>query len=133
MAKNRNALSAGIFMVLSVAAIIAIVIGIYGSARFSKHFTPRLVSFKLSDNLGGLQEGDDVRLGGQWIGSVDSVQFKGRGPAPQNNPPEDSVLVTIELPDDLVMYTNANIEVETKITGLTCLNITDLGSGAVQA
>ena len=79
MAKNRNALGAGIFMVISLAGAIAIVIGIAGSGQFTQHFATHMVSFKLQDNLGGLRKGDDVRLGGLKVGSVENIFFVARG------------------------------------------------------
>jgi ABC-type transporter Mla subunit MlaD len=132
MAKNRNALGAGIFMVLTVAAIVAIVIGIAGMAKFTTTFTPRLILFKLSDNVGGLRKGDDIRLGGLKDGTVDKIEFKKKGSLGDNNPPEDSVLVTVSLPENHILATDAKVEVETTLTGVTCLNITDLGGGSPQ-
>ena len=47
MAKNRNATRAGIFMVLSVAAAIVIVISIEGVDKFTTSYATHRVGFKL--------------------------------------------------------------------------------------
>jgi ABC-type transporter Mla subunit MlaD len=63
---------------------------------------------------------------------VEKIEFARKGSIGDGNPPEDSVLVTISLPADHILATDAQIEVETTLTGVTCLNITDLGSGPPQ-
>ena len=129
MAAKRNALRAGIFMVVSLAGANAIVVGIAGSARFTEHFTQHLVGFTLSDNLGGLRPGDDVRLGGLKVGSVESIKFVGHGSLGNGQPATDRIVVTMLVPDQYTIATDAQCGVETTLTGVTTVNITDLGSG----
>jgi ABC-type transporter Mla subunit MlaD len=126
MAKNRDALRAGIFMVLSVAAIFAIIIGIVGWSEFSTASTTQTISFKLTDNVGGLRKGDDVRLGGLKIGKVEKIDFMSKGANGQGDP---AIVVVISVPEDDKLTHDATIKVETTVTGLTCLNITSLGNG----
>jgi ABC-type transporter Mla subunit MlaD len=123
MAKNRNALGAGIFMVLTVAAGIAIVIGIAGSGSLTQKYSTYEIGFSLQDNLGGLARGDDVRLGGWKVGAVRDIYVK-RIPDGKCQ-----IIVAIALPDQYKLTQNAQIEVATSLTGTTALNVTDLGSG----
>jgi hypothetical protein len=76
MTNHRNNLKAGIFILLSVALIVGVIFSIQG---FERLFTPeqtRSVSFRLSDDLGGLQVGDEVRLGGFKVGAVKDIQVR---------------------------------------------------------
>jgi ABC-type transporter Mla subunit MlaD len=130
MAKNRDALRAGIFMVLSLAGTIAIVIGIAGSAQFTTRYALHLIGFSLADNVGGLRKGDDVRLGGLKQGSVQDIDYVRKDSRGQGHPAADQIVVTISLPEGYVLATNAKVGVETTLTGVTCLNITDLGTGS---
>jgi ABC-type transporter Mla subunit MlaD len=129
MAATRNALRAGIFMVVSLAGGIAIVIGIAGSSRFTEHFTKHLVGFTLGDNVGGLRPGDDVRLGGLKVGAVEAINFVGRGSQGNGQPAVDRIVVTMLVPDQYTIGSDAQVSIETTLTGVTTVNITDLGAG----
>jgi phospholipid/cholesterol/gamma-HCH transport system substrate-binding protein len=121
MAKNRNAVRAGIFMLLSVAGGIAIVIAIIGGAQFLMPYHTCHVGFALTDNVGGLRKGDDVRLGGFKVGTVTDIRF---------DKSTSRILVDFSIPTDDALASDAKIGVESSLTGLTALNITDMGSGA---
>src|SRR5450432_1249033 len=72
---NRNALKAGLFIVISIGLFICIIIGIKGVGQFLEPVQHVNVSFQLSDDIGGLSLGDEVRIGGAKIGSVRKVSF----------------------------------------------------------
>src|SRR2546423_14391728 len=76
MPKDRNAFLAGLFMLVSIALIIATVIGIKGAGRLTDPTDVRTVRFALGDNIGGLRVGDDVRVGGLKVGVVKDVKFE---------------------------------------------------------
>ena len=76
MAKNRNAVRAGIFMILTVAMVIAIIVGIVGSSRLVESWQERTVQFDLGDDVGGLNVGDDVRIGGFKVGVIKDIQTR---------------------------------------------------------
>jgi ABC-type transporter Mla subunit MlaD len=129
MARNRNAVRAGIFMLLSVAATIAIVLAIGGATSLTMHFQTRKISFNIADNIGGLRKGDDVRLGGFKVGSVDDIQFEKKGSQGSGNPETDSIVVSISLPQEYILATDAKVGIETTLTGACSVNISDLGNG----
>ena len=93
MRTDRNALKSGVFIIVTVCLIIAIIIGIQGAANFGVAKQVRTVSFALADDIGGLQAGDEVRVGGHEVDRVledgdaalaDVVAFIGRiGVAPK--------------------------------------------------
>ena len=76
MKNERNALKAGLFMVVSLVLIIALIFGIKGVSRLTEPVQYRTVSFKLSDDVGGLRVGDDVRIGGAKVGAVRSIDVE---------------------------------------------------------
>src|SRR3954451_19781071 len=76
MAKQRNNLKAGIFILVSVALIVTIILSITGLQRFIMPEQERTVSFRLSDDLGGLRVGDEVRLGGFKVGTVRDIEVR---------------------------------------------------------
>jgi ABC-type transporter Mla subunit MlaD len=75
MNNERNALKAGIFIIISMVLIVAIVVGIKGVGRFLEPMRQATVAFKLSDDIGGLAPGDEVRIGGAKVGVVRSVSI----------------------------------------------------------
>src|SRR5437588_515819 len=72
-AKDRNALKSGLFIIVTIAAIIAIVVAIQGLGEWSQPSDVRAVWFSLKDDVGGLQVGDDVRVGGYKVGVVRGI------------------------------------------------------------
>src|SRR5438270_1367215 len=77
MAKNRNALKSGIFIFVTVAAIIAVIVAIKGITGLGEPMDRRAVAFSLKDDLGGLQVGDDIRVGGYKVGVIESIKVVG--------------------------------------------------------
>jgi ABC-type transporter Mla subunit MlaD len=147
MAKERNNLKAGIFILISIALIVTVILSITGLQRI---FTPeqeRTVSFRLSDDLGGLQVGDEVRIGGFKAGVVKAIEIRDNVkevapkvvPATKPAQPAQSalsvdktrLLVTFTLPSRYELHEDAVVGVQATITGTACLNISELGTGKV--
>jgi ABC-type transporter Mla subunit MlaD len=123
MTKERNALRAGLFIVVSTVLIVVVIVAIKGAGRFTEGRSTRTVSFKLSDDLGGLRIGDDVRVGGWKVGSVQSIEPAGlEGTDPRLN-------VTFTLPARFKLRENTRIGIQTTLTGATALNVDNLGQG----
>ena len=77
MAKERNHVKAGAFILISAALIVAVIFSIRGIGQLFAPHQRRTVSFRLSDDLGGLQVGDEVRLGGFKVGVVEGIEVRG--------------------------------------------------------
>ncbi|HWE94552.1 MAG TPA: MlaD family protein [Tepidisphaeraceae bacterium] len=121
MKNDRNALKAGSFIVISFVVAITIVLLIRGQGMAPSQ--ERSATFKLTDDLGGLGVGDDVRIGGVKVGSVSAVQLTALdSPAPK-------VLVKFTFPGSYVLREDAHVAVQSAITGPANLNITNLGAG----
>src|SRR3954469_3346871 len=75
MPSERNAFKAGLFIMLSVVLVVMISIMIKGLGRFTDPTVVRTCSFLLTDNIGGLRSGGDVRVGGLKVGVIKSVDL----------------------------------------------------------
>lgn len=122
MKKERNATKAGFFIVFSTVLIIVIVLAIKGGGRLAEPQQSRVVQFKLSDDLGGLRVGDDVRVGGYKVGAVSAID-----PADLDHP-QPRMLVTFTLPARYKLRSDATVGVQTTLTGSACLNVASLGA-----
>src|SRR5687767_5432886 len=124
MNKDRNALLAGTFIVVSWILAVGIVVAIKDFGSFAEPVQVRSVRFKLSDDIGGLRVGDDVRVGGLNVGSVKSIE-------PVELDTADAALVIkFSLPRKFVLRQGAKVAVQSGLTGSTNLNIENLGTGA---
>src|SRR5947209_18913887 len=92
MRKDRNALRSGVFIILTVILIIGIILGIKGSENWSQPKKLRAVSFDLKSDVGGLQVGDDVRVGGYKVGSIKSIDVVGGANDDAKQPPRVRVV-----------------------------------------
>src|SRR5687767_5707235 len=92
MKRERNAFKAGLFIVVTVLLIFGIVVSIKGGARFAEPRQVRTVAFKLSDDIGGLRAGDEVRVGGHKAGNIKAIE------AVDIEAAEPRLLVTFTLP-----------------------------------
>ncbi len=124
MAKQRNALRAGIFMLISLGLIIFIIIAISGAAKFTQSFTTYPVAFALTDDIGGLRPGDDVRVGGLKLGSVRDLHV---------DLDRQTVVVDIELPSKYILNKDAAVHVQHGLTGSSAINIDSFGKGPLLA
>jgi phospholipid/cholesterol/gamma-HCH transport system substrate-binding protein len=126
MARDRNAFRAGLFIVVSVALIVAVVIGIQGFERLFQSRQVRTARFKLTDDLSGLRVGDEVRVGGLKQGEVRDIEVVGHDTAPTD---DDHLLVTFTLPERIVLRGEPGLRVQSTITGTVWLNLDHLGTG----
>lgn len=127
MNNERNALKAGIFMVVSMALVIAIIVGIKGVERFLEPSQELTVKFDLDDDIGGLGVGDEVRIGGYKVGVVRDIDLN---VATDGNAAID---IRFTMPKRFEVKKNAKISVQGTLTGVSWLNFENLGTGAVFA
>jgi len=126
MATERNALKAGIFILVSVAAIIAVIIAISGLDRFVEPWQRRTVTFKLTDDVGGLKVGDEVRIGGAKVGHIKEILVQ---PPAEDGSDVGQILVEFAMPKKYVLRDSANIRIQSTVTGASWLNIDHMGAG----
>ncbi len=125
MTNDRNAFKAGLFIILSIVLIILVVVGIKGITRLLEPYQMRTAYFKLTDDVSGLQVGDDVRVGGLKVGFVRSLDVE--QPMDSQQP---RVAVTFQMPKRLVLRVGTRIAVQGTLTGASWLNIESMGSGS---
>jgi ABC-type transporter Mla subunit MlaD len=126
--KERNAFKAGLFMVISLGLIVAIIVGIKGVGRFVERAQYRTVRFALADDVGGLSAGDEVRIGGAKVGVVRSVDIDVDGSA-TTQPVAAGIVVDFTMPERFKVRQNAMVSVQSTVTGVSVLNFASLGSG----
>ena len=107
-------------MLFSLALIIFIIIAISGAAKFTESFTTYSVAFALSDDIGGLRPGDDVRVGGLKVGSVRELQV---------DLDRQAIMVYIELPSKYTVNVDTGVYVQHGLTGSSGINIDSFGKG----
>ncbi len=122
--RNANALKAGLFIVIALGLAVAVFFAIAGSSVALGPTRDYTVEFTLSDDVSGLSDGNDVRVGGVKVGTVRSVEVV--TPAP-NAPP--MVRAVFRLPAKYELREGARVAIQTGLTGLVNLNISDLGRG----
>ena len=125
MANDRNAFKAGLFILITIVLIIAVIVGIKGIGHLLEPDQIRVADFKLADDVGGLRIGDDVRIGGMKVGIVRSVRIEQEG-ADGNI---SRVRVTFNIPRRLILRNGARIAVQSTLTGTSWLNFDSLGKG----
>lgn len=122
MSRERNELKAGAFILITFALVVVILVWIKGGGIGPTQV--RAIAFNLTDDLGGLRVGDDVRLGGYKVGIVKAITPDGlEGAHPR-------LLVIITLPERYILRKDTTIGVQTGLTGATNLNIEAIGTGA---
>lgn len=126
MNKDRNALKAGTFIVVSFFLAVAVIVAIKDFGRFTEPVNLRAVRFKLTDDIGGLRVGDEVRLGGFKVGSIKTIDAVGADGATSEPP---ALVLVFTLPRRYVLREGASVAVQTSLTGAAVLNITDVGNG----
>src|SRR5690242_20616672 len=115
--KERNAFKAGLFIVVSIALIIAVIVGIKGVGRLIEPSQIRTATFTLSDDVSGLRVGDDVRVGGLKVGIVRSITIE-----EATDQREARIVTTFNLPRRLVLHEGTRLTVQSTITGAANLN-----------
>ena len=127
MQNQRNALAAGLFILITLALIFAITVLIKGVGRFNEPISTRTAEFSLSDNIGGLRIGDDVRVGGLKVGIVKSLDLMPHSDGSQK------IAVLFTIPTRIPLHKNAHVVIESTVTGTSDLNIDNLGDDALVA
>ncbi len=122
MKTDRNAIFAGLFMLSTVAVICAIVIGIKGYERIFETRKSYSVRFQLSDDIGGLSIGDDVRVGGAKAGVVRNIEVV-------QSDGDPSIVVHFTMPTRFDVRSDSRIVVQGTLTGTSWLNFETLGRG----
>jgi ABC-type transporter Mla subunit MlaD len=125
---ERSQLKAGLFIIFSIALIFCIIVGIKGISVVFSPVDERRVHFSLSDNIGGLRIGDDVRIGGFKVGVVRKIDLKGLEDGGQPR-----LVVDFSIPQKYPLHENAHLSIETTVTGTSVLNIDNVGSGTLLA
>jgi ABC-type transporter Mla subunit MlaD len=124
MNRDRNALKAGTFIVASAIVVAGTIVAIKDFGQFAEPAQVRVVRFKLTEDLGGLRVGDELRVGGFKVGSVKSIE-----PDDLNGAQEPTLLVTFTVPKKYVLREGASVGIQSGLTGATNLNVFDLGKG----
>jgi ABC-type transporter Mla subunit MlaD len=122
--QERNAFKAGLFIVISVALIIAVIVAIKGVGQIIEPYQVRNASFTLTDDVSGLRIGDDVRVGGLKVGIVRSLSIE-----EASDLREARILLTFRIPRRLVLREGARLGVQNTVTGAAWLNFDTLGAG----
>jgi len=128
MQKERSQFKAGLFIIVGILLIFGVVIAIKGVKVIFTPVEERKVRFSLTDNIGGLRIGDELRIGGYKVGIVRNIQLQGL-----DEGKGASLLVTFSIPRQYALHENAHIAIETEVTGTSDLNIDDVGTGELLA
>ena len=122
MTTDRNALKAGLFILISIGMMIGVIIGIKGVGRFLEPMQHANALFKIEDDIGGLAPGDEVRIGGAKVGVVRDVEFV-------ENAGQQNIVVSFTMPKRFPLHKDAAVAVQSTVTGVSVLNFTSLGTG----
>src|SRR5437762_1005665 len=110
MQNERNAFKAGLFIILSIVLIFMVTVMIKGVGRFTEPTLIRSIEFSLTDNIGGLRIGDDVRVGGLKIGIVKAIDLI---PQPDGS---QKIKVAFTMPARIPLHRNAHMQVASTVT-----------------
>jgi ABC-type transporter Mla subunit MlaD len=130
MNNERNAFKAGLFILVAAGIGVAIVLSIKGVGQLTGPRQTRTAYFKLTDDLGGLRAGDDVRIGGHKVGTVRSIELVDAEDAAGGPKAEPKLAVQFRMPQGIVLRDGVKLSVQTTLTGASVLNIESLGTGA---
>lgn len=121
MARSNNQFKAGLFIIISFAVALGIFFGITSSKIFSGPSKRYATVFQLADDVGGLEAGSQVRLGGLVVGDVEGVEIVEHDGRPV-------VKAVFNVPAKYTLKKDAVVAVQAGLTGLVNLNITSLGT-----
>lgn len=131
MNPQRSDFKAGLFIIVSIVLILGILFSIRGVGRMFQPSQTRVAIFHLSDNIGGLGIGDEVRIGGYGVGQVQDIELIEAAAGDANAQPQ--IQVTLKIPSKYQVRENAVLRIETTFTGQSVLNFETLGTGQVLA
>jgi ABC-type transporter Mla subunit MlaD len=127
MPRERNAFKAGLFILISALLAMGVIVAISGTDALFTHKQQRVVLFSLHEDIGGLQPGDPVRIGGYSVGTVRSIDIVEGRPAGSGTQPHTEV--TITLPTRYVFRQDAVAQIDGTLIGASWLNFDNLGHG----
>lgn len=126
MAQSKhNSLKAGLFIIVSFVLIFVVIVFIKGVRAIFIPMQTRQARFALRDDLGGLRPGDNLRVGGYTVGSVESINII----RPTAHAEQPYILVRFSLPASYTLRKGAYLAVGGTLTGTSWLNFSDLGAG----
>lgn len=114
--EGRNAVKAGVFVILTLALAITAILLLAGVPEKLRPTTDYVVRFDLDEGAAGLQQDSPVRIGGRDVGRVTGVNFERT-----ESGVITSVLVDIAVAEDIHLHEGATAFLERPL----------LGSGAV--
>jgi len=122
--QSKYALMAGLFILISVAAVFAIVARIAKERADVDDAHQYIATFAAGQDISGLDEGAQVRLIGKPIGRVESVEIV----MPEGA--DAHIKITFSVPRKVRLKSQSPIiEAQTSFTGGAWLNIRSLGTG----
>lgn len=119
MPTDKNAVKAGLFIVVALVLAAGLLVLLQGSRKWFEPTRTVTAEFELTENLSGLKVGDPVRVGGFDQGRVKAVRFA------TGQPPR--LEVDFSLPEKYALFADANVGIEQALTGAANLNIVDFG------
>src|SRR5690606_19108574 len=125
MTKQHNELRAGLFILVAVALILAVIFSIRGISEWADPTRELRVRFNLDDDIGGLRIGDEVRIGGYKVGTVTNIALSQVDDPPGGN---TELELTIDVPQRYIIHADAVVRVQSSFTGVSVLNFESLGS-----
>jgi ABC-type transporter Mla subunit MlaD len=124
---QRNTFFTGLFITAAILASVVIVI-ILSGVLDTLGTRAYLVRFDLAANVGGLQPGAEVRLGGRRIGVVTDVAFERDGEGEMAR--VEGVVVTLRVNNDIALREDARAYLELPLLGAQgVINFPTLGEG----
>ena len=131
MPQKRNEFAAGLFILLSIALGSFVYVAIRGAGVSLEARANHVARFDITDDVGGIRPGSEVRLGGVKLGQVSSVEIDGKIDGKIDAKSGPIVLVEFNLPARFELKQDAVIDIQTGLTGSVNLNISSLGTGQV--
>jgi phospholipid/cholesterol/gamma-HCH transport system substrate-binding protein len=125
MNNKRNEFLAGLFIIVTIALAVTVILLIHGVNAGATR-TVR-ASWKLTDDIGGLRVGDDVRVGGLKVGQVRDVRVEDA----DGTDPHIAIVFTI--PANYSLHSDAIVQAQSSLTGAADLNIESFGTGSALA
>ena len=105
MNKKRNALRAGIFIILSIALAVTVIIGIKGLDRLLDPVDKRDAALRFRMTWAACAWGDDVRIGGFKVGQIREIEVVPPGdPRLAKSPSMNLSTAPIDQPQILVTF-----------------------------
>ncbi|MEM6561792.1 MAG: MlaD family protein [Planctomycetota bacterium] len=118
---DKNAIIAGGFILLSIALLVSVIVGVRGAQGLMAESREYAVVFDISDDVGGLKPGSDVRVGGLRLGTVTSITFT------TDEVDTPVILARFTLPADVPLGQGADVGIQATVTGVSWLNVAGLG------